>query len=176
MAMTRSAKQALGKVVADRFEQANGAIIAEYRKLTVAELTELRVALKKNNAEFRILKNRAAKKGVEASSPKTLPITPDFKGPVGVVYLYGDAAQTAKTVLNFEKEHEHFKVCSGLMDGRRLAVAELKALADLPSREVLLATVASMLLQPAQQLVTVLGGMARNVHTVLNNLKDKKSE
>jgi len=176
MAMLRSAKLAIGNLAAERFEKANSAIIAEYRKLTVGELTELRVALKKNDAEFRVLKNRAAKKGVEKSSPKTLPIMADFKGPIGVVFIYGDAAQTAKTVLNFEKDHEHFKVCSGLMDGRRLAAAELKVIADLPSREVLLATVASMLLQPAQQLVTVLGGMARNVHTVLNNLKDKKNE
>jgi|GEM_PF-3336336 len=176
MAMTRSAKQAIGDKAAERFEKANSAFIAEYRKLTVGELTELRVALRKNNAEFRVLKNRAAKKGVEKSSPKSQPLTVDFKGPVGVVYVYGDAAQTAKTVLNFEKEHENFVVRSGLMDGRRLAVSELKAIADLPSREVLLATVASMLLQPAQQMVTVLGGMARNVHTVLNNLKDKKSE
>ena len=176
MAMTRTAKQALAKVASDRFEKASAAILAEYRSLTTGELTELRVALKKNNAEFRILKSRAVKKGVEANSPKTLPIAVDFKGPIGVVYIYGDAAATAKTVLNFEKDHEHFKVKSGLIDGRRLATAELKVIADLPSREVLLATVASMILQPAQKLVTVLGGMARNVHTVVNNLKDKKIE
>ena len=174
--MTRNAKKDLAKVFTDRFEKATAAIVAEYRSLTVGELTELRVALYKNQAEFRVLKNRVAKKGIEAGSEKTRILSGDFKGPIGVVYIYGDAAATAKTVLTFEKEHEHFKVRSGLIEGRHLGISELKAIADLPSREVLLATVASMLLQPAQQLVTVLGGMARNVHTVLNNLKDKKSE
>lgn len=176
MAMSKSAKQALAKKISDRFEKANAAIVAEYRSMTVAELTELRVALKKANAEFRVLKNRVGKKGVEAGSAKSVPLAGEFKGPIGVVYMYGDAAQATKVVLNFEKDHERFKVRGGLMDARLLGAGDLKAIADLPSREVLLATVASMLLQPAQQLVTVLGGMARNVSTVLSNYKDKKEK
>lgn len=175
MALDRAAKEKLGFEAADRFEKANAAMVAEFRGMTVGELTELRVSLRKSGAEFRVIKNRAAKKGIEAKSEKSKAILGDLKGPIGIVFAYNDAAAAAKAVLNFAKDHENFKVKSAVMDGRKLSASDLKAIADLPSREVLLATVASMLSQPAQKLVGALAGKARSVYTVLNGLKDKKT-
>ena len=68
MAMDRAQKAALRDSLAERFEKASGAVIAEYRGLTVADLTELRVKLRAAGAEFRVLKNRVAKKAIEAKS------------------------------------------------------------------------------------------------------------
>jgi large subunit ribosomal protein L10 len=80
MAMTRKEKQALGEVAAGRFSKAKAAALAEYRGLTVAELTQLRVSLRKADAEFRITKNRVAKKAIEAHKPTTAAVSEGLKG------------------------------------------------------------------------------------------------
>jgi len=176
MAMDRVQKQALRDNLAERFEKANGAVIAEYRGLTVAELTELRVKLRAAGAEFKVLKNRVAKKAIEAKSPKTAAILNDLKGPIGLVLIHGDFAAATKSLLEFGKERaELFKITAGVMDAKRVSLDDLKAISELPSKEVLLGRIVGTLVSPHRGLLNVLNGVPRNLVQVINAIKDKKN-
>jgi large subunit ribosomal protein L10 len=174
MAMDRKGKEALRVVAEGRFEKANAAVLAEYRGLTVASLTQLRKALKKVNGEFRIVKNRVAKKAVEGKAQDAKGLADSLKGPVGIAFLYGDAAAGAKTLSDFEKENELFKITAGVMDSKKLSAKDVKAIASLPSKEVLLGQIVGLLVSPHRGLLGVLNGVPRNLVQVINAIKEKK--
>ena len=173
--MDRKQKQALRESTAERFKKSNAVIVAEYRGLTVEQMTKLRVALRKASAEFKVVKNRIAKKAIELDFQEMGGLAPNLKGPIGLVCAYGDAAQVTKAVLDFEKDNPNFKVTAGHMEGAPLNKANLQALADLPSKEVLLAQIIGSLVAPHRGLLGVLNGVPRNLVQVINAIKDKKS-
>jgi large subunit ribosomal protein L10 len=174
--MSKAAKATLKIDLAERFKKANAAIVAEYRGLTVADLTELRIKLRASNSEFKIVKNRVAKVAIREDSPTSSDLSPQLKGPVGVVFIYGDPAAAAKSVLDFAKDKpELFKVTGGLMEGKGLTEKELKAIADLPSKEVLLAKIVGSLVAPHRGLVSVMAGVPRQLVQVINAIKEKKA-
>jgi large subunit ribosomal protein L10 len=175
MAMDRKGKEALREVAEGRFGKANAAIVAEYRGLTVAKLTELRKALQKVNGEFRIVKNRVAKKAVLGKAESAKEIADNLKGPVGIAFLYGDAAAGAKALTDFEKGNELFKITAGVMDSRKLSSKEVAAIASLPSKEVLLGQIVGLLVSPHRGLLGVLNGVPRNLVQVINAIKEKKN-
>jgi large subunit ribosomal protein L10 len=175
MAMDRKGKEALREVAEGRFEKANAAVLAEYRGLTVASLTELRKALKKVNGEFRIVKNRVAKKAVEGNAQDAKALADSLKGPVGIAFLYGDAAAGAKALSDFEKNNELFKITAGVMDSKKLSANDVKAIASLPSKEVLLGQIVGLLVSPHRGILGVLNGVPRNLVQVINAIKEKKN-
>lgn len=175
MPMTYKAKEALRGEIGEKFNKASAAIIAEYRGLTVEEITELRVQLRESEAEFTILKNRVAKKAMEDECKDSNELSGDLTGPVGAVFVYGDPAQATKSVLEFAKAKDNFSVKSGMMDGKVVSIDDLKAIASLPSKEVLLAKIVGSLVSPHRGLVTVLSGVPRNLVQVINAIKDTKA-
>ena len=176
MAMTKAAKAALKDKVADRLKTANSAIIAEFRGLTVQELTDLRVKLRASKAEFKVIKNRIAKVALkDGNLPAIAPVSDRLRGPVGIVIVYGDPAAAAKAVLEFGKDKENFKVTGGVFDGKPVSPAELKIVADLPSKEVLLARIIGTLVSPHRGILGVLSGVPRQLVYAINAIKDQKS-
>ncbi|MEI8025813.1 MAG: 50S ribosomal protein L10 [Pseudomonadota bacterium] len=175
MAMDRAAKEALRVVSAGRFNKSGAAIVAEYRGLTVAELTSLRRELRKANAEFRITKNRVAKKAVHAEAESSKAVSDRLKGPVGIIYLYGDVAAGAKAADNFAKGNEKFVITGGVMEGKAVSKSDISVLASLPPKEVLLAQIIGSLVAPHRGLLGVLQGVPRNVVQVINAIKEKKA-
>jgi large subunit ribosomal protein L10 len=174
MAMDRKGKAALREVAEGRFEKANAAIVAEYRGLTVSSLTELRKALKKVNGEFRIVKNRVAKKAVLGKAETAKGLADSLKGPVGIAFLYGDAAAGAKALSDFEKTNELFKITAGVMESRKLSAVEVKAIASLPSKEVLLGQILGLLVSPHRGILGVVNAVPRSLVQVINQIKEKK--
>jgi large subunit ribosomal protein L10 len=175
MAMDRKGKEALREVAEGRFEKANAAFIAEFRGLTVASLTELRKSLKKVDAEFRIVKNRVAKKAVLGKAESAKAIADSLKGPIGIAFIYGDAAAGAKALTEFEKSNELFKITAGVMDSKKLSAKEVAAIASLPSKEVLLGQLVGLLVSPHRGVLGVLNGVPRNLVQVINAIKEKKN-
>ena len=178
MAMNKEEKRALGERVGSDLSKANGIIVAEYRGLTVEEVTKLRVELRKSDACFKVVKNRVAKKAIdqiEESSPGYSSISSDLVGPVGIVYSFGDTAQATKSALEFSKDHENFKVKAGVVERNKVSPDELKAIADLPSKEVMIGQIVGSLVSPHRGLVGVLGGVSRQLVQVINAIKDTKS-
>lgn len=175
MAMTKAAKGVLKTEIAERLQKVNGAIVAEYRGLTVAQLTDLRVRLRAAKAEFKIVKNRVAKVAILEDAKNVEPIADKLKGPVGLVLCYGDVAQAAKSLLDFSKDQENFKVTSGVLDGRGVSAGDLKAISELPSKEVLLSRLVGSLIAPHRNLLGVLTGVQRQLVQVVGAIRDKKS-
>jgi large subunit ribosomal protein L10 len=172
--MDRKGKNALREVAESRFEKANAAVLAEFRGLTVASLTELRKSLKKVNAEFRIVKNRVAKKAVLGKAESAKSLADNLKGPIGIAFLYGDAAAGAKALSDFEKGNELFKITAGVMDAKKISALEVRAIASLPSKEVLLGQIVGLLVSPHRGILGVLNGVPRNLVQVINQIKEKK--
>lgn len=173
--MNRAGKEQLRVALAEKFNKANAAIVAEYSGLSVGEMSALRVELRKVGAEFKVLKNRVALKALADEAEGARPLAGDLKGPIGVAFSYGDVAQTTKTILEFAKDSDKLVVRSGLMEERRVDDQDLKAIADLPSREVLLGQIVGSLIAPHRGLVSVLAGVPRQLVQVINAIKDTKS-
>jgi len=173
--MDRQGKAKLKDEVSERLSKANAVIIAEYRGMTVEEMTGLRVELRKAGAEFRIFKNRIAKKAIDDKLQHLKDLSPSMKGPIGLICSYGDTAQATKAAMEFQKDHPNFVITCGFMEKSRVTADELKALADLPSKEVLLARIVGSLVSPHRGLLGVLNGVNRNLVQVINAIKDKKS-
>jgi large subunit ribosomal protein L10 len=175
MAMDRAAKETLRVKSAGRFNKSQAALVAEYRGLTVAELTLLRRELRKANAEFRITKNRIAVKAVNAEAEGSKAVSDKLKGPIGLIYLYGDVAAGAKAADNFAKNNEKFVITGGVMEGKAVTKSQISVLASLPPKEVLLAQIVGTLVAPHRGMLGVLQGVPRKVVQVINAIKEKKA-
>ena len=176
MAITKEKKAELFEQFGSRFGAADAAIVAEYAGVTANELAELRVELRKVGTEFRIVKNRIAKKAIESQVPGSAEIKDHLKGPIGVAYIQGDVAAGAKKILEFSKKNEKFKVTGGLLDGKSLNAADVKAISDLPSKEELLAKIVGCLVSPHRGLLFALNGVSGNVVRTIAAIRDTKSE
>lgn len=172
--MDRAGKIKVREAVAEKLNKANALIVAEFRGLTVEQLTKLRVELRKAKTEFRVTKNRILKKAVDGDVTKFKALSATLKGPVAAAIVFGDAAAAAKTLFEFEKDNELFKIRNGVMDGMLVNVDEMKAISSLPSKDVLVAKMLGTLLNPHRGLVTVLSGVPRQLVTVINAIKDTK--
>lgn len=171
--MSLADKQELVGQLSDRLQRARACLVAEYQGLTVAELTKLRRSLDAFDAEFKIAKNRLVK---IALNDNYQPLREHLVGPVGVAYFYGDLAPGIKQVLDFQKENEKFTVKAAVMGGSPVSPQELQAIANLPSREVLIGQLVGMIVAPHRQLLTVISGVPRALVLVLAALRDRKKE
>ncbi|HEV3382041.1 MAG TPA: 50S ribosomal protein L10 [Trebonia sp.] len=138
--MANAEKTAVIEELTGRFRDSSGAVLTEYRGLTVAQLSELRGSLK-GNATFSVVKNTLTKVAAnEAGVGEAL--TPLLSGPSAIAFVDGDVAQAAKGLLDFAKANPLLVIKGGVLDGKALSAAEVSKLADLEPREVLLAKLA----------------------------------
>jgi large subunit ribosomal protein L10 len=125
--------------LADEFRESNGAVLTEYRGLTVKQLQELRRSLA-GNANYAVAKNtltKLAAKEAEVELPDELLV-----GPTAIAFITGDVVEAAKGLRDFAKANAQLVIKGGFLDGKVLQPDEIKKLADLESREVLLAKLA----------------------------------
>lgn len=162
--MATPAKQAAIAELTEKFRESGAAVLTEYRGLTVPQLAELRKDLRPNGS-YSIVKNTltaiAAKEaGVDAFEGQ-------FVGPSAIAFITGDPVEAAKTLRDFSKANPLLVIKSGVMDGNALTAEEIKQLADLESREVLLAKLAggmkAKISQAAAMFVAPLSKAARTV-------------
>ncbi len=155
-----------------RFEKAKAMIFADYRGLTVAEVTDLRQRLRAQQSTVKVVKNRLAK--LAFKDLKVEGVEPFLKGPTAIASSDADPVVPAKVLVDFAKDHEKLQLRAGFMDGLVLDVKAIMALAKLPSREVLLAKMLGSLKAPADNLVNVLAAVPRGLVTALAAIRDSK--
>lgn len=155
-----------------RFEKAKAMIFADYRGLTVAEVTELRQKLRAQQSTMKVVKNRLAK--LAFKDLKVEGMDPHLKGPTAIASSNEDAVVPAKILVDFAKDHEKLQLRAGYMEGVVLDVKAIMALAKLPSREVLLSKMLGSLQAPATRLVNVLAAVPRGLVTALAAIRDSK--
>src|ERR1700724_3697247 len=127
--------------IAEQFKDATAALVTEYRGLTVANLAELRRSLG-DSATYSVAKNTLIKRAATEAGVDGLEEL--FVGPTAIAFVTGEAVDAAKALKKFAKDHKALVIKGGYMDGRPLTVAEVERIADLESREVLLARLAGL--------------------------------
>jgi large subunit ribosomal protein L10 len=168
--MARPDKAAAVAELTESFRESSAAVLTEYRGLTVAQLKELRRSLA-GNATYAVVKNTLTKIAARDAGIETL--EPLLEGPSAVAFVTGDPVVVAKGLRDFAKVHPLLVVKGGVLDGRPLSADEVRKLADLESREVLLAKLAGGLNAPAQKLVSVLAAPLSQFARLLGALEAK---
>ena len=138
--MANAEKTALIEDLTGKFRDSSGAVLTEYRGLTVAQLSDLRGALK-GNATFTVTKNTLAKVAATEAGVGDQ-VSSMLSGPSAIAFVDGDVAQAAKGLLDFAKANPLLVIKGGVLDGKALSPADVGKLADLEPREVLLAKLA----------------------------------
>jgi large subunit ribosomal protein L10 len=157
----------IGSVTAlkERLGTAKTAVLTEYRGLTVRQLSELRKQLKATAAEYTVVKNRLARLAVKDSALD--PLARHLTGPTGLVLTKQDPVSVAKALQAFVRANPALTIKVGLIEGKLLEPPEIRALADLPSKEALRAQLVGALQGPMSQLVSLLTAPQRELVHVL---------
>lgn len=169
----RPEKVAVVDEVRERLSDADAVILTEYRGLKVKELATLRRSLTPAGGDYKVYKNtlvRFAARGAGLDGLDSL-----LEGPTGVAFVKGDAAAVAKALRDFSRTQPHLVIKGGVLGQKILSAPETSALADLPSRDVLLARLAGGLAAPLQQLAGLLQALPRNLAYGLAALRDQKA-
>jgi len=167
----RPEKVAVVEEVKSRLGSSDAAILTEYRGLTVKNLAELRSSLRESGAEYKIYKNTLVRFAVRDLDLTELESS--LTGPTAIAFVKGDAAAAAKTLRDFSKTHPPLVVKGGVLGDKVLTAQDTTALADLPSREILLSQLAGLFAQPMQQFAGLLQALPRNFAYGVKALIDK---
>ncbi|MEC9489888.1 MAG: 50S ribosomal protein L10 [Halanaerobiales bacterium] len=171
--MARPEKEAVVKELTDKFSSAKSLVITDYLGLNVAEMTELRSKLREAGVEFKVVKNTLAT--IAANDVEMEEMTDYFSGPTAIAFGEDDAVSPAKVLVEFAKDHEVLEIKAGLLNGEIISKEKVESLAEIPSREELLAKAFASMKAPLSGLVNVLQGNIRGLVQVLNQIKEEKA-
>ena len=172
MSTARAEKAAVVAEVRDKLAASNSVIISEYRGLTVGALAKLRRTLRPLGAEYKVYKNSLVK--IAARDGAMAPVEPLVGGPVAITFVTGEVSAVAKAMREFARENEALKLKGAVVDGKAVDVKGLRALADLPSRDVMLAKLAGLLKAPMANTAYMLSALPRKAAYGLKALVEQK--
>ena len=170
--MNRADKAEVVSTYRQKFSEAKIGVLAGYRGMSVAEISELRGKLREASAELKVVKNNLARIAAEGTPME--PLKDHFKGPMAIALSYDDVAAPAKILSDAAKQYKHLEVMSGALDGALLDQSEIARIATLPSRDELLGMFLRVLQAPVTSFATVLTAPLRDLLGVLNGVKEKK--
>lgn len=139
-------KKQLVNDIADKFKNSLSTVIVDYRGLTVSQVTELRKQLREAGVEFKVYKNTLTRRAAETAEISGL--DEFLTGPNAIAFSTEDVIAPAKILNSFAKANEALEIKAGVLEGNLVTAEEVKALAELPSREGLLSMLLSVLQAP----------------------------
>ncbi|MFC4765960.1 50S ribosomal protein L10 [Effusibacillus consociatus] len=142
----REEKAQLVQEISQKLRDSKSTIVADYRGLTVAEVTELRKTLREAGIEFKVLKNTMTRRATAELGLTELDA--HLTGPTAIAFSYEDVVAPAKILNDFAKTHKALEIKAGVVEGRVVSLDEVTALATLPSREGLISMFLSVLQAP----------------------------
>lgn len=156
---TLAAKEKEVADIQDKVAKAKSIVIVDYRGLTVAEDTEMRVNMRKNGVEYKVLKNRLVLRALNAAGYEGFDKI--LEGPTAVAFGYDDAVAPAKIVSDtVAKTNNKIKVKGGIVEGKAAEISEIAALAKIPAKPVLVAQLLGMLTNPMRSLAVAMSKIA----------------
>jgi large subunit ribosomal protein L10 len=159
--------------LSDKFSRAKAVYFTEYHGLKVSEITRLRNMFFKSDVEYLVAKNTLLRK--VADERKIEGLGDVLKGSTAIAISYNEPVSPAKVIKDFVKENDLPNVKGILFNGVILPGEDFKKLADMPSKDEMLAQLALMLKSPIQKFVSTISSPMQKALGVLNNLKEKKS-
>jgi large subunit ribosomal protein L10 len=169
--MAKADKAAAVAEIAERFKESSATVVTEYRGLTVSNLAELRRSLG-GSATYSVAKNTLARRAASEAGVEGLDEL--FVGPTAIAFVKGEPVDAAKALKTFAKDNKALVIKGGYMDGRPLTVAEIERIADLESREVLLAKMAGAMKGNLSKAAGLFNAPASQVARLLAALQEKK--
>jgi large subunit ribosomal protein L10 len=167
----KSEKEEMIKDLSEKFARAKTAVVAEFTKVDVETVTKLRAKLREGKVEYKVLKNTLAKRAAKGTSVEV--IAEDFVGPIALAISYDDVVAPAKILSEFIKDMETIKIRSAVVEGKRVDVNGVKALAKMPGLPELRAQLLGMLNQPAGKLVRTIAAPGSQLARVMQAHADK---
>jgi large subunit ribosomal protein L10 len=152
------AKQEAVEAVAAKLRESVTTVVADYRGLNVAQVTELRKQLREAGIEFQVLKNTLLRRATAAAELTELDAV--LTGPTAIAFGKDDAVSAAKILNDFAKKNTALELKGAVVEGRVIGVEEIKALAELPSREGLLSMLLSVLQAPMRNFALAVKAVA----------------
>jgi large subunit ribosomal protein L10 len=172
MSKIRPAKVATVDEVKAKVDSSSTAVVTEYRGLTVAEISHIRRQLRTLGADYKVFKNTLVRRAVAGTSAE--PLAQFLEGPTAIAFVDGDVSAVAKALRDLARTSPKLVLKGGVLDGKALSPKDLGALADLPSREVLLAQFAGALASPLRTMAGLLKAVPQNLAYGLSALLDSK--
>ncbi|MCG5431909.1 50S ribosomal protein L10 [Mycobacterium sp. MYCO198283] len=158
--------------IAEQFKEATATVVTEYRGLTVANLAQLRRSLG-DSATYTVAKNTLVKRA--AAEAGVTGLDELFAGPTAIAFVKGEPVDAAKAIRTFSREHKALVIKGGYMEGRALSVADVERIADLESREVLLAKLAGAMKGNLSKAAGLFAAPASQVARLAAALQEKKA-
>lgn len=172
MSKVRTEKVAAVEDVKSRVASTATAVVTEYRGLTVTQIQELRRQLRAAGADYKVFKNTLVRRAIAGTEVEALAAF--LEGPTAIAFVSGDVSAVAKALRDFAKGAPSLVVKGGVMEGRALSDRDLVALADLPSREVLLARLAGLIASPLTSLAGLMKAVPQSLAYGLAALIDQR--
>lgn len=174
--MPNPVKEETVKELNDVFQRAKSAVLTNYQGIDAINITNLRVHLRSKSVEFRVIKNTLARQAVK-NTPFEV-IEPSLTGPISLALSFDDLVAPAKALAEYSKANAKAapKVICGVVDGQLITPEQVKVLADLPSREVLLSQMLSTFQGPTTNFVGVFSSLLRKLVGTLDAVREKKGQ
>lgn len=154
-------KQSDAELLKEKFEKSKLVILADYRGINVEDITKIRSELRKTDCEYLVAKNSTLRFAVKGTDVEA--ISEHLQGPTAVLFSYDDYVAPSKVLYDYAKGTDFYKIKAGIMDGKIISADEVIKIAKLPSKEMLLT-----------QLATVLLANIRNLAVVLDQAREKQ--
>ncbi len=171
--MDRRTKEQIVSELQGKLKEAKLGVLTSFSGMNVAKMEVLRTALRKSNAELKVVKNTLL--GIASKETDFSILADHFKWPVAVVLSHKDPVGPTKVLIDFAKKNPELEIKIGVLDGKLLTKSDISALAELPSRDVLLGKLVSVMAAVPTSFVTVLSGVPRSFVQVLNAYCEKKN-
>ena len=170
--LNKSQKKQLVEELHEKFEKSKIVILTDYKGLNVTKINELRRKLTDANIEYRVVKNTLLARASEDTDVAA--VKDHFIGPTAIALSYDDPVAPAKVLADFAKENDKLEIKIGIMAGKLLDVNAIKSLSELPSREVLLSQVLSVMNAVPTAFVRALSNVPERLLYALQAIKDQK--
>jgi large subunit ribosomal protein L10 len=174
MPLTREQKTELLASYQQGLAEAPHAFLLDYKGISVPQVTELRARVREHGGSYLVVKNTLALRAIEGKALDGLKA--QFEGPTAVVFSDGDPVPLAKALTEFAKTAPMLQFKGAMVERRPVAAEQVKEIADLPSRDELIARLVFMLQSPIARLVRTLGAMPQRLVTVLDQVAKSRED
>ncbi|KFE33469.1 50S ribosomal protein L10 [Thioclava atlantica] len=168
--MDRAQKEKVVEELGQIFASSGVVVVAHYEGMTVADMQDLRSRMREAGGSVRVAKNKLAKIALEGQPCESIA---EYLTGMTVLSYSEDPVAAAKVVVKYAKDNEKLEILGGAMGDSALDVAGVKAVADMPSREELIAQIVSAIGAPASNIAGAVGAPASNIASILSTIEEK---